>query len=225
MGSEVLSQEEPMHVSRIARRGAVALALAFTAAPLLATASYAAGSPPAQPTSLTLTSANRLIGASWSETSTGIITYTATAKSTGHPTHFCRTKAKKCNIVSLINGVTYNVTVVAANASGKSSASAVATITVGAPSAPLSVHATALKGGSAKVTWAPPRSSGISAITGYIASAVSKTDGPFTCASKAAGRSCTITGLTKGNVYKITVTATNKYGSSPASKAFTLTAK
>ncbi|HEV3213537.1 MAG TPA: fibronectin type III domain-containing protein [Acidimicrobiales bacterium] len=214
-----------MNVAKIARRSAAALAISMVAAPLLASASYAAGLPPAQPTITSLTSANRQATATWTETSTGRITFTATAKSTGHPTRSCRTRAKSCKVVSLINGVTYEVTVVGQNASGKSPASAPMSVTIGAPSAPLSVHATAVKGGTANVRWAPPSSSGISAITGYTASASSKTDGPFTCASKGAARSCTISGLTKGNVYAITVTATNKYGTSPASKPFSLTAK
>lgn len=214
-----------MNASRIGRRAAVALAISLVAGPLLATASYAAGSPPAQPTITSLTSANRQLTATWTEASTGKTTYTATAKAAGHSTRSCRTRAKSCKVVSLINGVTYDVTVLAQNASGKSPVSAGMTITVGAPSAPLSVHATAVKGGTANVRWAPPSSSGISGITGYTATAISKTDGPFTCSGKGAARSCSISGLTKGLVYSITVTATNKYGTSPASKATSLTAK
>ena len=214
-----------MLVSRIARRSAITMAMALAAAPMLATASYAAGSPPAQPVITALVSSNRQVNATWTESSTGAITYTATARSAGHATRSWRTKTKTCSVVALVNGVTYDVTVIAQNASGKSPVSADMTITVGAPTAPLSVHATALKGGMASVKWAPPKSSGISGITGYTASAVSKTDGPFTCASKAAARNCTISGLTKGNVYAITVTTTNKYGTSPSSKAFTITAK
>ena len=214
-----------MHASKIARRSAAALAIAMVAAPMLATSAFAAGSPPAQPAITSLTSANRQLTATWTEASTGKITYTATAKSTGHATRSCRTRAKSCKVVSLINGATYDVTVLAQNASGKSLPSADMTITVGAPSAPLSVHATAAKGGVANVKWAPPSSSGISGITGYVATALSKTDGPFTCSSKGAARTCSISGLTKGNTYAITVTATNKYGTSPASKAASLTAK
>jgi Fibronectin type III domain len=214
-----------MHAFKIARRCAVAFAVSMVAAPLLATASYAAGSPPAQPTITSLISANRQATATWTEASAGKITFTATAKSIGHPTRSCRTRAKSCKVVSLLNGVTYDVTVIAQNASGKSPVSAAMTITVGAPSAPLSVHATAIKGGTANVKWAPPSSSGISGITGYTATAISKTDGPFTCSGKGAARSCSISGLTKGTLYSITVTATNKYGTGPASKAASLTAK
>ena len=94
---------------------------------------------------------------------------------------------------------------------------------VGIPTAPLSVHARAGKG-QALVHWAPPIASGASRITGYTATATSTSDGPFSCATTGA-RFCVLTGLTKGTVYTISVTATNKYGTGPASKATSVTAK
>jgi len=208
-----------MRIGTMARRSGLGLVIALAAAPLFATASYAA-SAPATPSNVALTSGNRLLGVSWTETSTGMITYTATATAAGHSTHKCRTMRLHCNITSLVNGVTYNVSVVAANSSGKSAPSAPVSLTAGVPGPPLSVHATALKS-SAFVKWAPPLASGVSAITGYTATA---NPGAFTCTTKGA-RSCTITGLTKGTTYTITVTATNKYGTGPSSKGFKVTSK
>ncbi len=209
-----------MTAQKLLRRGAVAFAVAAVGLPLSTMAAYAAGSPPASPANLALASGNRQLVASWTESSTGIITYTATAKATGHPTRKCVSKRLHCTIVSLINGVSYDVTVVAANASGKSAASSDVVGIPGVPSRPLSVHATAKKGGIADVMWAPPIASGASAITGYTATA---TGGNF-CSTTGA-RTCNITGLTPGSKYSITVVATNKYGSSNPSKAYSITAK
>jgi hypothetical protein len=205
----------------LVRKGALAVAIVALATPLSAAIAYAAGSPPATPDNLALTSGNRLLHAHWTETSTGAITFTATAKATGHPTRKCVTRTHACTIVSLINGVSYDVTVVASNANGKSSPSTDVVGIPGVPSAPLSVHATAIKGGKAAVMWAPPISSGVSAISGYTATS---SPGGLFCTTTGA-RHCTITGLTAGLKYTVSVVATNKYGSGPASKTFAFTAK
>jgi hypothetical protein len=207
---------------RTTRRTALALALAIAATPVAAVAAAAAGSPPATPANVAVVSGNRLLNVSWTESSTGTITYTATATSAGHPTRKCVTKRLHCSIVSLINGVSYNVAVVAKNASGASAASAAIAGIPGVPSAPNSVHASASKGGNATIFWAPPKSSGVSAITGYTATV---NPGAITCSSNGAGRSCKVSGLTKGTKYSVTVVATNKYGSGPASKAYSFVAK
>lgn len=212
-----------MKAGNLVRRGALAVAIGLAAAPLFATAASATGTPPGTPSGVTLTSGNRLLGVSWHEASTGRITYTATATSAGHPTRKCRTMKLSCSITALVNGVSYNVSVVAANTSGKSAASTPASMVVGIPGPPLSVHATAVKGGTANVKWAKPLASGVSAITGYTATAMPGTG--LTCTTTAGGRTCTISGLTKGTAYTITVTATNKYGTGPASKPATITAK
>ncbi len=213
-----------MFATRLARRGGLVAVLALSAAPVFVSAASATPTPPASPVLTQVVSGNRVLTPSWTEATAGVLTFKATATSTGHATHSCVTHAKTCHIVSLINGVTYSVTVTASDVNGHSAPSAAMTATVGVPLAPLSVHAFASKGGSATVFWAPPLASGVAAITGYTASASSTTDGPFTCSTSGA-RTCKITGLTKGLVYKITVTATNKNGTSPASKAFSLTAK
>jgi Fibronectin type III domain len=213
-----------MQVSHVVRRGVVAAAIVLSAAPVFATASYAAGSPPAQPTGLTLVAGNRVLFASWTESSTGPAVFTATATAAGHPTRHCRTRAHRCFIVPLANGVSYSVTVVAKNTDGSSAASDPASAIVGVPTPPRDVHARAGKGGQALVRWAPPIASGVTHVTGYTATATSASDGPFTCSTTGA-KFCVLTGLTKGTVYTVSVTATNKYGTSVASKSTTVTAK
>jgi hypothetical protein len=211
-----------MSTLRTSKLAGLAVALAIVGAPLVASSAYAAGSPPASPSISAIVSHNRALTVSWTESSTGSITYKATATAPHRKNHSCTTKALKCTISSLVNGVQYSVSVVASNASGKSAPSAPMTATVGVPGAPLSVHATAGKG-QASVRWAPPAASGVSAITGYTATASDGTN-TFTCSTTGA-RSCTITGLTKGTTYSITAVASNKYGSGPASKAVKVTSK
>ncbi len=81
----------------------------------------------------------------------------------------------------------------------------------GLPGAPTGVTLTAGDGQLA-VAWTAPASNGGAAITGYTATA---SPGSLTCGSAATG--CTITGLTNGTTYTVTVTATNSAGTGPAS--------
>ena len=87
------------------------------------------------------------------------------------------------------------------------------------PSAPRNVVATRNGSGSISVTWEAPSSNGGAAVTGYKATV---SPGGQSCESTAL--SCTITGLTNGTSYSVTLTATNSVGTSGASTAVTLTA-
>jgi hypothetical protein len=78
------------------------------------------------------------------------------------------------------------------------------------PSAPRGVSATA-SSGQVAVAWAAPAYDGGSALTGYTASA---SPGGATCSTTAPTVSCTITGLTNGVTYTVTVQAANANGSS-----------
>jgi hypothetical protein len=64
------------------------------------------------------------------------------------------------------------------------------------------------------VAWSPPAYSNGSAITGY--TVTSSPDGK-TCAWTTGNLSCTVLGLTNGQTYTFTVTATNAAGTSPSS--------
>ncbi len=83
----------------------------------------------------------------------------------------------------------------------------------GAPSQPTGVGA--LPGSaSATVSWAPPASDGGAPITKYTATA---NPGGGTCTWSSGPFTCTIAGLTNGQEYTFTVTATNASGTGPPS--------
>jgi hypothetical protein len=73
---------------------------------------------------------------------------------------------------------------------------------------------------SAVVSWAAPGSDGGTAITNYVVTADDETDaahGGQSCAWTSGALSCTFTGLTNGDTYTFTVTATNAVGTGPVS--------
>jgi Fibronectin type III domain len=119
----------------------------------------------------------------------------------------------------LTNAQTYTFTVAAVNAAGNSPASAMSgPVTVGAPTAPTVVTATAGVA-SATVHWLAPVTSNGSVITGYVVSpyvgTVAQTALPF--ASTALSE--IVTGLTTGTTYTFTVAAQNSRGAGPQSLA------
>jgi hypothetical protein len=83
-----------------------------------------------------------------------------------------------------------------------------------APAAPTAVSAVA-SDGQATVSWTAPANGG-SAITGYTV-----TTSPGGATTPASGTSVLVTGLTDGNAYTFTVTATNSVGTGPVSNAST----
>jgi hypothetical protein len=213
-----------MKASTLLRRSWITASIACLATPLLATAALAGGpSGPATPTSVVLTSGNRALTAAWTESSSGKLSFVATAKAPGRPSHSCRTKNLDCKITSLANGVVYDVTVTASDRGGTSSPSADATQIVGVPSAPNAIRATA-DVASARVSWAPPKASGVADPTSYMATA---SPGGFSCSTSGSlvtppARTCEIAGLASGTTYTVTVTATNSFGTGPPSRAMTV---
>ena len=93
---------------------------------------------------------------------------------------------------------------------------------VNAPGAPLIGSASA-GDAVATVTWGPPSDNGGATITGFTATAADSTNaarGGQTCtASGASATHCTISGLTNGDSYAFTVTATNSVGAGAPSNA------
>ena len=88
------------------------------------------------------------------------------------------------------------------------------------PTAPTGVVATSYANTQSVVSWTAPSSNGGAAISGYTVTSTDLTvpaNGGQTCT--AAVTTCTVTGLTNGNVYTFTVVATNASGTGPASAA------
>ncbi len=126
-------------------------------------------------------------------------------------------------VTGLTNGQAYRFSVTATNAIGNSPPSAlsaavtpVAPVTVpGAPVIGLATRGNA----SATVRWTAPASNGGSAITGYSVRVVNAA-GTQVGALRPAGATATtlvVTGLTNGQAYRFSVTATNAVGTSAAS--------
>jgi len=125
------------------------------------------------------------------------------------------------SVTSLTNGHTYYFTAKAVNSVGSSVASnevwAIPAATV--PLAPTGVVAVP-GNASATVNWAAPSSPGGSAITRYTVTAADSTAlsrGSQTCAWTSGALSCTVGGLTNGDSYTFSVTATNSTGTGVAS--------
>ena len=124
-------------------------------------------------------------------------------------------------VSGLTNGTAYTFTVSAMNAVGFGARSphsnAVTPDTV--PGVPVIGTATA-GDASATVTWTAPVSDGGSAITGYSVTAADSTtpaNGGQTCTWTTGPLTCSVTGLTNGDSYSFTVTATNGVGTGASS--------
>lgn len=133
-----------------------------------------------------------------------------------------------CTLTGLTNGVQYTVRVRATDAAGKSGATAVVKTTPVSPIGGRTIeppgapgYLTATPGdASAALGWDAPTDNGGAAITGYVAIA---NPGGFTCTANAPTTACTLTGLTNGVTYTVTVSAVNVAGTSAASAATTVT--
>jgi hypothetical protein len=206
------------------KRAVLASAISLAAVPMFVEAASATVAAPAAPVITTIVSGNKSLSVNYTEATAGA-SFTVTATAPKHYTRTCHTVALKCTVVGLSNGVTYSVVVTAKNAGG-STASAASTAIVGVPGAPLGLHLSLSKN-AVKAFWNPPVASGVSAVTGYTATATDGTN-EFSCSTHStatlpAARTCKISGLTKGTKYNVSVTATNAYGTGAASKVVSFT--
>ncbi|MEN9799810.1 MAG: hypothetical protein RL653_3507, partial [Pseudomonadota bacterium] len=138
------------------------------------------------------------------------------------------TPALNCVISGLANGTTYTLTVTATNVYGTSVDSISTTaIPRTVPGAPTISSAPSGSDQAVTVTWTAP-SNGGNAITSYKATAKDASNNTFFCDTTATppatpALSCTISGLTNGTPYTVTVTATNAAGTGNSSSPLTPT--
>ena len=116
---------------------------------------------------------------------------------------------------NLVNGAAYTISVTASNASGTSPAVSASATPLGAPTQPREVR---LQRGDGRleVSWSPPANDGGLAVESYTV----RWTGPDGAAhsSSAQGTQLTLTGLTNGAAYTVTVTATNRVDTSSPSE-------
>lgn len=215
-----------MGLTHWVRRATVVACALGVLSPAIAAAAATAPVAPVPPANVTVVAGNALAHVSWTETpKTPKTTFTAKAYAAGHVTRTCKTTVDDCTITLLTNGVTYAVTVTAATTKGGSSVPTTAVVvTIGVPGPPRSVAARAAKV-LVVVKWQAPLATGVSAITGYEATAEPGGESCITASSllTPAARTCTVIGLTKLTTYTITVTAQNRWGTSVPSKGVTVT--
>ena len=187
---------------------------------------------PAAPTGLTATPGNTTVALSWSAPSDGGSTikgynlYEGTSsggENYSAPVNGSTLLTATTTVTGLTNGTEYYFTLKAVNAIGSSPASSeVWAIPSGtAPGAPTGLSATAGYV-SATVTWTTPSDLGGSAITRYTVTAADSTvpaRGGQTCTWTTGPLTCTVTGLTNGDSYTFTATATNTVGTGVLSSA------
>ena len=171
---------------------------------------------PAAPTAVVATPGNAEVNVTWTppaDTGTFPIDVYMVRTQPGGQT--CTTSSTTCTVTGLTNGTAYTFTVTASSAAGSGPASA--------PSSPVTprtipgqpTEVTAEAGDAqATITWSPPTDDGGSPITGYRVATIPTSEG---CTVTAA--TCTITGLTNGQPYVVSVVATNVAGSSAPATA------
>jgi hypothetical protein len=143
-----------------------------------------------------------------------ITSFTATSSPGGITGTVSQAGSGTIAMAGLTPGTTYTFTVKARNASGESSASSPSnlTLTVGPPSAPNSIVATATGKRSAKVSFSAPASDGGSSVISYT---VTSAPGGFTTTLvQTAGETLVFENLEPSTNYVFIVSATNAIGRS-----------
>jgi hypothetical protein len=147
-----------------------------------------------------------------------ITSYTATSSPGGLTGTVAQSGDGTITVTGLTNGTGYTFTVSATNTIGTSAASAASSslTPLGAPSSP-TITGVASGDEQVIVSFTAPSSNGGSAITSY--TATTSPGGLTGTVSQSGDGTITVTGLTNGNGYTFTVTATNAIGTSVASAA------
>jgi len=185
-------------------------------------------SAPGAPTSVTATStgattANVSFTAPASNGGATITSYTATSSPGGITGSISQAGSGTIAMTGLTAGTAYTFTVKATNSVGDSAASSPSNSinTVGVPSAPTSVVASATGKRCATVSFAAPASNGGSAVTSY--TAISTPGGLTSTLTQATGGTFNFDGLQPGTAYTFAVTATNAIGASAATTSNSIT--
>ncbi|WP_433359050.1 fibronectin type III domain-containing protein [Streptosporangium sp. CA-115845] len=182
-------------------------------------------SKPGAPTAVTGVPRHQAVKVSWqppaADGGTPITSYTVTASPGGKTAS--AGAGTSAIVYGLVNGTAYTFTVTAANAVGPGPASAASAQTTPVagklPGAPTKIVGTP-KLGSVGVSWQPPASDGGADITQYT---ITTSPGGETAMAWRNATEATVTGLTDGQAYVFTVTATNVIGTGSASAPSELT--
>jgi len=177
---------------------------------------------PNAPTIIDVVRGNGSLAATWSSAGDGgsaIVEYTATAYPSGRS---CTSLQTACTISGLTNGVPQTIRVKARNIAGTSLDSTTSK-SVAPATVPQSVAGVTVTRGDrgASVSWNPPASDGGDPITSY--RVIVRLDGRVTNEISLTGTSATITGLTNGSRYEVTVSAINAVGAGDESTSVAVT--
>ncbi len=175
---------------------------------------------PDAPTAVTVTPGNGKLTVAFTppvNPGNPVTSYTVTATPTTGAAVTATGSSSPIVVPGLTNGTVYAVTVTATNAVGTSAASTPAVNGTPAATAPGAPTGVMVSPGDAKllVTFTAPADNGGSAITGYTVTATPASGTPVTATGTTSP--ITVTGLTNGTAYTVTVKATNAVGTGAAS--------
>ncbi len=170
---------------------------------------------PSAPTTVSAVAGALSAAVTWSAASANgapISLYTVTSSPGGYT---CTSVATSCTVTGLTAGVAYTFSVMARNVVGPGPSSYQSAAVTPRPNVPNAPTTISVRRGNGQVTvsWTAGSSNGAT-VTGYMATATSASGSRY-CQTTGA-TSCTVTGLTNGASYQLSVVATSAGGSSLA---------
>ncbi len=180
---------------------------------------------PAAPADLVAAAGPGQVSLSWTASTSGATSYDVYAGTTSAfqaSTKLATVRGLDYTATNLQNGTRYYFWVTAANGTGTSASSDLASATPSAtttPGAPVSLKATPGQG-QVTLSWVAPASSGVSPVTSYniyVGTTPAFRGGLPRFVSMGEGTSYVVTGLSAGTTYYFEVAAVNAHGAGPAS--------